>query len=52
MVFSTSWQMAVVGFSILGAGVAVVAPLSFSAAARIAGGEGFTPRSARPGWTP
>ena len=31
------------GFSILGAGVAVVAPLSFSAAARIAGGEGFAP---------
>lgn len=43
VVFSTSWQMAVAGFSILGAGVAVVAPLSFSAAAKIAGGEGFTP---------
>ncbi len=43
VVFSTSWQLAVVGFSLLGAGVAVVAPLSFSAAARIAGGEGFDP---------
>ena len=38
------------GFAILGAGVAVVAPLSFSAAARIAGGEGFEPaRAAGPG---
>ena len=37
VVFSPSWQIAVVGFAILGAGVAVVAPLSFSAAARIAG---------------
>lgn len=43
VVFSTSWQMAVAGFSLLGAGVAVVAPLSFSAAAKIAGGEGFDP---------
>ena len=43
VVFSPSWQVAVLGFAILGAGVAVVAPLSFSAAARIAGGEGFTP---------
>lgn len=43
VVFSTTWQMAVVGFAILGAGVAVVAPLSFSAAAKIAGGEGFSP---------
>jgi MFS family permease len=43
VVFSPTWQIAVVGFAILGAGVAVVAPLSFSAAARIAGGEGFTP---------
>lgn len=40
VVFSPTWQVAVLGFSILGAGVAVVAPLSFSAAARIAGGEG------------
>jgi MFS family permease len=43
VVFSPTWQLAVVGFAILGAGVAVVAPLSFSAAARIAGGEGFEP---------
>jgi MFS family permease len=43
VVFSSTWQIAVVGFAILGAGVAVVAPLSFSAAARIAGGEGFEP---------
>ena len=47
VVFSPTWQLAVVGFAILGAGVAVVAPLSFSAAARIAGasesGEEFSP---------
>ena len=43
VVFSPTWQVAVVGFAILGAGVAVVAPLSFSAAAKIAGGEGFEP---------
>ena len=46
VVFSPTWQIAVVGFAILGAGVAVVAPLSFSAAARIAGGEGFDARAA------
>lgn len=47
VVFSPTWQVAVVGFAVLGAGVAVVAPLSFSAAARIAGasehGEEFSP---------
>jgi MFS family permease len=43
VVFSPSWQVAVLGFALLGAGVAVVAPLSFSAAARIAGGEGLEP---------
>jgi fucose permease len=43
VVFSPTWQVAVLGFAILGAGVAVVAPLSFSAAARIAGGEGLAP---------
>jgi fucose permease len=43
VVFSPSWQVAVAGFSLLGAGVAVVAPLSFSAAARIAGGDGLDP---------
>jgi MFS family permease len=31
------WPVAVLGFLVMGAGVAVVAPLSFSAAARIAG---------------
>jgi MFS family permease len=31
------WPVAVVGFFVTGGGVAVVAPLSFSAAARIAG---------------
>jgi MFS family permease len=39
VVFSPSWPLAVTGFAVLGAGVAVVAPLSFSAAARIAGGD-------------
>jgi MFS family permease len=33
----------VLGFFILGGGVAVVAPLSFSAAARIAGGDTLDP---------
>ena len=37
VVFSPGWQVAVAGFALLGAGVAVVAPLSFSAAAKIAG---------------
>jgi hypothetical protein len=36
-VFAPSWPVAVAGFTVMGAGVAVVAPLSFSAAARIAG---------------
>jgi MFS family permease len=47
VVWSPTWQVAVAGFAILGAGVAVVAPLSFSAAATIAGGpdtaDGFEP---------
>jgi MFS family permease len=46
VVFSPTWQVAVVGFAVLGGGVAVVAPLSFSAAAKIAGGtdaDGFEP---------
>ena len=34
-----AWPVAVLGFTLLGAGVSVIAPLSFSAAARIAGGE-------------
>ncbi|GAA4702766.1 Fucose permease [Promicromonospora umidemergens] len=37
-----SWQIAVVGFTILGAAVALVAPLSFSAAGRIAAGTAGT----------
>jgi MFS family permease len=40
VVCSPDWQVAVAGFAVLGAGVAVVAPLSFSAAARIAGWSG------------
>ena len=46
VVFAPTWPVAVAGFTLLGAGVAVVAPLSFSAAARIAGGDdpdAFTP---------
>jgi MFS family permease len=37
VVSAPSWPVAVVGFTLLGAGAAVIAPLSFSAAARIAG---------------
>ncbi|HEY0951306.1 MFS transporter [Nocardioides sp.] len=43
VVFSPDWRVAILGFALLGGGVAVVAPLSFSAAARIAGGEGLEP---------
>lgn len=44
VVFAPAWQVAVLGFTLLGAGTAVIAPLSFSAAARIAGAEpGLTP---------
>ena len=39
VVFAPVWPVAVVGFTVTGAGVAVIAPLSFSAAARIAGGS-------------
>ncbi len=39
IVFAPSWPVAVAGFTITGTGVAVIAPLSFSAAARIAGGS-------------
>jgi MFS family permease len=39
VVTAPSWPVAVLGFTLLGAGVSVIAPLSFSAAARIAGGE-------------
>lgn len=34
-----TWPVAVLGFTIVGTGISVVAPLSFSAAARIAGGS-------------
>ena len=47
IVFAPTWPVAVLGFTILGGGVAVVAPLSFSAAARIAGGD-----EPRPGGAP
>ena len=40
VVSAPTWPVAVLGFTLLGAGVSVVAPLSFSAAARIAGGQG------------
>ena len=39
VVFAPTWPIAVAGFTVLGAGVAVIAPLSFSAAARLAGGS-------------
>lgn len=39
VVLAPEWPVAVVGFTVTGAGVAVIAPLSFSAAARIAGGS-------------
>jgi hypothetical protein len=37
VVFSPGWPVAVLGFTLLGAAVAVIAPLSFSAAAAVAG---------------
>jgi MFS family permease len=40
VVFAPTWPVAVLGFTVVGAGAAVIAPLSFSAAARIAGGPG------------
>ena len=44
VVFAPTWHVAVLGFTLLGAGTAVIAPLSFSAAARIAGREpGLSP---------
>jgi MFS family permease len=39
VVFAPTWPVAVAGFTVLGAGVAVIAPLSFSAAAALAGGD-------------
>ena len=43
VVFAPTWPVAVLGFTLLGGGVAVIAPLSFSAAARIAGGADLEP---------
>lgn len=39
VVTAPSWPVAVLGFTVVGTGISVVAPLSFSAAARIAGGS-------------
>ncbi len=47
IVFAPSWQVAVAGFALLGTGVAVIAPLSFSAAARIAGNDPSLDEAAR-----
>ncbi|MCW2758506.1 MAG: major facilitator superfamily 1 [Nocardioidaceae bacterium] len=49
VVFAPTWPVAVLGITLLGAGTAVMAPLSFSAAARIAGGDALDPaaRAAR-----
>jgi hypothetical protein len=46
IVFSPSWWVAVLGFTVLGGSVAVIAPLSFSAAAVVAGG-GLAPEARR-----
>jgi MFS family permease len=43
VVFAPAWPIAVLGFLVLGGGVGVIAPLSFSAAARIAGGDEADP---------
>jgi predicted MFS family arabinose efflux permease len=48
IVVSPTWAVAVLGFTVLGLGVAVIAPLSFSAAAALAGGQGdWSERQAR-----
>jgi len=47
VVFSPTWPVAVFGFLVMGAGVAVVAPLSFSAAAKLAGGDSPDPAERR-----
>ncbi|WP_051509934.1 MFS transporter [Intrasporangium oryzae] len=41
IVFAPTWPIAVAGFTVLGGAVATIAPLSFSAAAAIAGGDDF-----------
>lgn len=43
VVAAPTWPVAVLGFTLLGFGAAVIAPLSFSAAARIAGGDDLAP---------
>jgi MFS family permease len=40
VVFAPTWPLAVLGFTVVGTGISVVAPLSFSAAAKIAGSGG------------
>ena len=47
-VFAPVWPVAVLGFLVMGGGVAVVAPLSFSAAARIAGEDADPDRGVDP----
>lgn len=42
IVLAPTWPIAVLGFTILGLGVAVIAPLSYSAAAVLAGGSALT----------
>jgi MFS family permease len=42
IVFAPTWVVAVVGFTVLGGAVATIAPLSFSAAGAIAGGDADT----------
>jgi Major Facilitator Superfamily len=42
IVLAPSWPIAVLGFTVLGLGVAVIAPLSYSAAAVLAGGTALT----------
>lgn len=37
--FAPTWPVAVLGFTVVGTGISVVAPLSFSAAAHLAGGS-------------
>jgi MFS family permease len=43
IVAAPAWGVAIAGFTLLGVGVAVIAPLSFSAAARLAGHPGLDP---------
>jgi MFS family permease len=46
IVFAPTWVVAVVGFTVLGGAVATIAPLSFSAAGALAGGDGLDPTEA------